>query len=385
MKKLVLILLTVILSGCASRPDGLPSEVLLKITINGVTYEEEFDLEYKDGLAILTSAEIEEELDISSTRTPISYIDKHQVQIEFPKHEKLITFSSFKSNETRKITNYLIGFADASLWKKTSFPFLGTEFNLVTKYDSKINHYDFKTSMLKIWNAYIGRLGPSTDVVTFVELDWAPLSGGALAENVLGLFYQNKISLEDQASIQKELGWKPNASTIDYISTYYGPNGWKDYLAGTVAHELGHTYFGFGQTREKVSQVHELWFSLGLGLLYDIEITKKVTGKAPQMFVDSERVWKSYSTNREIDQRLINPRTTNDSKFGLDRKKVYAHSKAHAFLKKLRMNVGPGYFDKAVKRYLQDCSDCINGYQDFKRYLPASRYKIIETEKEFNI
>ncbi len=380
-----LFLLIIVLSACAHRKDGLPSEIILKITVNGVQYEEEFDLEYKDGLAILTSQEIEEELGLSSTRTAISYVDKHQVQIDVPHNDKLITFSSFKGNETRNITNYLIGFADVNVWRKTSFPFIGTEFNLITKYESKINHVDFKTTTFKIWSYYIDKLGSSTDIVTFVELDSAPLSGGVLAENVLALFYQDKVSPEDQNAIQKELGWRPKSSTYEYITTYYGMNGWKDYMTGTIAHELAHTYFGFGQTREQVRNVHDLWFSLGMGMLYDHEVTRKLTGKSPQMFVDSEKVWNSFSLNKDIDQRLINPNTRNDAKFGLDRKKVYAHSKSHAFLRKLRQKVGPWGFDRATKRYLQECTDCVNGYQNSKRYLPGSRYKILDVEKDFNL
>lgn len=380
-----LLAIFLIFSACSHRSDGLPSEVLLKITINGVQYEDEFDLEYKDGMAILTSEQIEEELEITSNRSSISYIDKHDVKIEIPHNDKLIMFSSFKGNETRRITNYLVGFADVNIWRKTSFPFIGTEFNLITRYESKINHVDFKTTTFKIWNYYIDKLGSSTDVVTFVELDSAPLSGGVLAENVLGIFYQNKISPEDQMAIQKELGWRAKESTYDYITTYYGPNGWKDYMTGTIAHELAHTFFGFGQTREAVSNVHDLWFSLGMGMLYDGEVTKKLTGKAPQMFVDSEKVWQSFSTNKEIDQRLIKPNTSNDKKFGLDRKKVYAHSKSFAFLRKLRMKVGPAGFDRATKRYLQECTDCVNGYQNFKRFLPGSRYKILDVENEFNL
>lgn len=302
MRAFLLLIVVIVLSGCSLRSDGLPSDVLLKIKINGISYEEEFDLDYKDGLAIITSAEIEKELDLVSKRNALSYIDRRKVQIEIPELEKVISFSSFRHNEERNISHYALGFADASKWKQTSFQYLGTTFNLVTKNGSPINHGHFKTSMYKIWSIFIDRLGTSSDVLTFVELAREPKSDLPMGENFLPI---------------------TNDDSLIHILTY--------------------TYFGFGQTREKVKNVKELWFSLGMSALYDVEITRQVTKKNIPVTVDS---------------------------FG--------------FLKKLERAVGPKNFNRAVKRYLYECSECTGGFRDFKKYLSHMRYQVQKVENEYH-
>lgn len=303
MKLFFFAFLVALFAGCSLRSDGLPSDVLLKIRINGVVYEEEFDLDYKDGLAIITSEEIEKELDLVSKRNSLSYIDRQKVQIEIPELEKIVSFSSFKRDEERKISNYAVGFADASRWKKTSFQFLGTTFNLVTKYDSPINHAHFKTSIYKIWSTYIDRLGSSSDVLTFVELQREPKSVLPIAENLLA------ITNDD-----------------------------------SLIHILSYTYFGFGQTGEKVKSAKELWFSLGMAAFYDVEVTRIVT-----------------------------------------KKNTPVKATAFSFLKKIESAVGPVTFNRAVKKYLFECGDCTEGYPDFKRFLASSRYKVQKVEKDFKL
>lgn len=302
MRNLVFVLVAVLLTACSTRPDGLPGDVLLKIRVNGVSYEKEFDLDYKDGLAILTSAVIDEELELISKRNAYSYIDKRKVQIEVPNLENIITFSSFKHDEERSISNYALGFADSRTWKKSSFQFLGTTFNLVTKNDSPINHGHFKTSIYKIWSTYIDRLGASTDIISLVELKREPKSDLPIAENFLA------ITNDD-----------------------------------SLIHLLSFTYFGFGQTREKVSSLKELWFSLGMAAFYDVEVTRIVT-----------------------------------------KKNIPVQATAFAYLKKMEAAVGPVTFNRAVKKYLFECGDCTGGYPDFKKFLSGSRWQVQKVEKEFN-
>lgn len=301
MKILLLILIAALLSACSMRSDGLPGDVLLNIKINGVSYEKEFDLDYQDGLAIITSAQIEEELDIISQRNAYSYVDRKNVQIDVPALEKVITFSSFNHGQPRRISSYALGFADASRWKKTSFQFLGTTFNLVTKNDSPINHAHFKTSIYKLWSVFIDRLGTSSDVLTLVELKREPKSDLPMGENFLPI---------------------TNDDSLIRILTY--------------------TYFGFGQTREKVKSEKGLWFSLGMATFYDVEITRKIT-----------------------------------------KKNIPVRRPSFTFIKKLENAVGPITFNRAVKKYLFECGECTGGYTDFKKFLTGSRYQVQKVESEF--
>lgn len=301
MRNVLIVLLSLLLSACSLRSDGLPGDVLLKIRINGVSYEKEFDLDYQDGLAIITSAQIDEELDIISQRNAYSYIDRKKVQIDVPDLEKVITFSSFNHNQERLISNYALGFADASRYKKTTFQFLGTTFNLVTKTDSPINHAHFKTSINRLWSVFINRLGSSSDVLTLVELERSPKSDLPIGENFLPI---------------------TNNDSLIHILTY--------------------TYFGFGQTREKVKSEKELWFSLGMGAFYDVEITRIVT-----------------------------------------KKNIPVKRPSLTFIKKLESAVGPITFNRAVRKYLFECSECTGGYNDFKKFLSAFRYQVQKVERDF--
>lgn len=301
MNKLIVLLVLVVFSACSHRSDGLPSDVLLKIRINGVAHEAEMDLDYVDGLAIITSAQIEEELDIISKRNALSYIDRKKVQIDVPELSKVITFSSFNHGKERLISNYALGFADASRYKKSSFQFLGTTFNLVTKNDSPINHASFKTSIYKIWSIFIDRLGTSSDVLTFVEYKREPKSDLPMGENFLPI---------------------TNDDSLIRLLTY--------------------TYFGFGQTREKVKNAKEFWFSMGMSAFYDVEITRLVT-------------------YRNIPVR--------DPNF--------------PFLKKMEAALGPITFNRAVKKYLFECTECTGGYKDFRAYLMTNRWQTLKVEREF--
>jgi hypothetical protein len=231
------------------------------------------------------------------------------------------------------------------------------------------------------------KFGPGPSQITFVELDWAPISGGPLGENVLGIFYQESVPPIMRKVLENDLGWEAQESTMAYVSEQYknSANPWETYLFGTYAHELAHVYFGFGKTRQKVSLSHEIWFSLGMGMVYDIEVTNKVTGSYPEIFADSDAVFKKYAFITDIDQRLVNPKTDNDKKYSLDRKKIFAHSKAHLFLSSIRKEIGEDKFDRAAREYVQKCSECVNGYEDFKKFLRQYKNKIEKLDKVFKV
>jgi hypothetical protein len=188
--------------------------------------------------------------------------------------------------------------------------------------------------------------------------------------------------------MEANLGWKPHKSTLAYVKAYYpkSKDQWGGYLIGTFAHEIGHLYFGFGKTRERITNVDELWFSLGLGVVYDMEITNTLVGRPPQLEFDLIENWKNnISKLKDIDQRLINPDKSSDAKYKFDRKKVFAHGKAAYFLGDLRMKVGKEKFDKAVSNYLRECGNCESGYADFKKFLGSDASIATDLEKKHQI
>jgi hypothetical protein len=91
--------------------------------------------------------------------------------------------------------------------------------------------------------------------------------------------------------------------------------------------------------------------------------------------------YNNYAKLKDIDQRLINPDRSNDSKHAFDRTKVFGHGKAAYCLSKLREKIGDKPFDDAVKEYLSKCRECSGGYQDFKKFLAGYRDRISEFEK----
>lgn len=188
--------------------------------------------------------------------------------------------------------------------------------------------------------------------------------------------------------MQANLGWTPQPTSKAYVEANYpkSANQWEEYLFGTFAHEIGHLFFGFGSTREKVTSADDLWFSLGLGVIIDMDITNQLIGRKPQLEADIIKSWSDiYSKKPDIDQRLINPDKTNDAKYKFDRKKVFAHGKAAFYLERLREKVGQKAFDETVSRYLKECRRCTHGYADFKKLLPVSPGDIDRLEVEYKI
>lgn len=387
MKLICLILLNFIFVSCATQKFDAQNKVVF--FINGKKIERFLD--FKDGIAFIFSRDIYNKINVKAPINLFSFGELHNISgkiISYPKDTILL--SSFITSKdlmfNKKISNFVIGFAQKEVWNEDEFNHLGTRFKLITKKSSEINSDHWKKSVKKIWSNLNKKFGSSTNKVTFVELDWAPISGGPLGENVLGIFSQKNIPEKFKRDLWKDLGWEEKKSTKEYVQEYYADSKkpWEDYLVGTYAHELTHLYFGFGKSRQVVNNAYELWFSLGLGMLYDINITQKMTGKKPAIFNDSFKVWKKYSSNKNIDQRLVNPIVLNDSKYNLDRKKVYAHSKAESFLRALRTKIGVTEFDNAVINYL-NCKNCLDGYESFKKYLGPFHKTVTAVEKEYQV
>lgn len=109
-----------------------------------------------------------------------------------------------------------------------------------------------------------------------------------------------------------------------------------------------------------------MWFSLGLGLLYDRLIWDQISDTPSPVFKAMDQIWREkFKTNSKIDQRLVNPNTENDEKFGLIRLQSYDHAKAYAFLAELCLNIGSGKFDTYVKSYLSRPIGSKIDYEEF--------------------
>jgi hypothetical protein len=356
--------------------------------IDGKSEKLNFNATEEDGIVFIDPRQIAKQLGDSkrAERHPFSFAEPEETRIRVKIPENYFVFSSFPSAGgiylPRSASQWVIGIAHKSLWNKSSFVFKGTQFELVSpKSKPSISERHWEESVKSIWTAFTKRFGNPSDHVVFVDLN-GPISGGPLGENVLGIFASEKIDPKIQEDIQANLGWSPQPSTRAYVEANYpsNKNKWEEYLFGTFAHELGHFYFGFGLTRQDVTRTEDLWCSLGLGMLYDMEVTAELLGREPQLEVDIIKSWQDrYANLQDIDQRLINPDTSGDKKYPFDRKKVFAHGKATYYLRKVRGKIGAATFDQAVKQYLK-CSDCRKGYESFKTFLGTSSGMLAELE-----
>lgn len=381
------LLLLLLISACAHDKYESQETLHLLITDQGTPQELSVPIQYTDGVFLFFSDKI------YGGSNPFSYSSPRKVEVKIlnTELEDVILFSSFPqvggALEKSTLSKFVIGLASTNVWKADSFEHRGSRFSLVTKLNSSIDPGHWKRSVSEIWDFYTSKFDQGVPQVTFIELNWAPISGGPLGENVLALFSQERVSIQGQNEIRNDLGWLAQNTTLEYVTANYPKSSspWQEYLVGTYAHELAHLFFGFGKTREEVEAAHEVWFSLGMGMLYDEEITKRMTGNSPALFQASDNTLEKFSKIKALDQRLVKPNTSQDRYYNLDRKKVYAHSKALRFLKNLRDEVGHTPFDEAVKKYVQDCGLCSKGYEDFKKFLPASDSIIKMVEQRFTV
>ncbi len=366
----------------------------VQILVNGSKRIEVAAPEIAKGLHLVTAQSIAEKLgdEVKSRKHLFNFTNPEETQIEITSSRNHLIFSSFKKNGAtfapKKVSQFVIGIADQRIWNLHGFNFKGTRFELVSpKKSPQIAPKGWEASIRRVWQKYLQRFGSATDHLVFVDLK-GPISGGPLGENVLAFFADDNLPLEVVDDMEANLGWKPQKSTRAYVKAHYpkSHDQWGEYLLGTFSHEIGHLYFGFGLTREKVSSADELWFSLGMGMLYDMQITHELTGNEPQLLVDVVNQWeKKISQLKDVDQRLIGPNRAADQNHKFDRKKVFGHGKAAYFLKELRRVIGHDKFDAAVLKYLKKCGSCDRGYEEFKNYLEFSIDAINKLENKYQI
>ena len=290
-------------------------------------------------------------------------------------------------------SRFVLIVAHTNFWKQESCSLERLDCILMSRMKNPILSKEIMHDLLAAVAAQFGaRFGPPNDHIVMVDSDLDAISGGLLGNNVLGFFAKAKISPEEQADFKRNFGWPQQSSTKAYVSKLYtaAKDPWRDYLTGMLAHEFAHLYFGFGKTTERIGELHQLWFSLGMGLVYDEIVTKALTGRRDAFFEAVETNWKQkFSDNQAIDQNLIRPNTSRDKEFHLSRAHVFAHGKALAVLRALREHVGSAVFDRATASYLdQVCTNvpCIKagefgGYLEFRKKLQETAPKLSEYER----
>ncbi len=350
--------------------------------------------EITKGLYLLTAQSIAEKIGdkAKSLKHPFDFTDPEETQIDVSSPSTHFIFSSFKKLGPtilpKRVSQFVIGIADKRIWNLHEFSFEGTTFQLVgPKLSPQITPSAWEASMRKVWPKFFERFGSATDHLVFVDLK-GPISGGPLGENVLAFFADENLPQGVSEEMEANLGWGPQRSTRAYVKAQYpkSQDQWGEYLLGTFSHEISHLYFGFGITRERVSTADELWFSLGLGMLYDMEITRELTGHEPQLLLDVMKHWEEkISRLKDVDQRLIGPDRAADQNHKFDRKKVFGHGKAAYYLKELRSLIGREKFDAAVIQYLRSCGNCDRGYEDFKKFLGPETAALKKLETKLQI
>ncbi len=255
------------------------------------------------------------------------------------------------------VAQFLIGFYRKAAWDSQEVLVAGTPFTIMARKQGSYISLDALTKAVKlIWPQYVERFYGISRHIFFLGLD-GPLGGASVGNNVLAVYDSNEVSDELQSYLHDNSGFKnKKENTMGYMEEVYPESTqpvW-NYTLDMVAHELGHLYFGFGETYENARARHDLWLSLGLGLIYDREFYRNIVGDQPQLVDFSTRRWREhFSKIKDLDQRLINPDTSTDAKYNLDRLQSFSHGKSAFVLRALRKKVGEREFDQVVLKYLK--------------------------------
>jgi hypothetical protein len=254
---------------------------------------------------------------------------------------------------------------DPSVYEGAHFVCGGTKFFVYGRKQAGIGMQRLAEAIELTWPRWISYFPVQTPPITVVETEWG-LGGGSLGNFTVAIHLRGDYDEDSAKHLESILGWPAQSSGLAYIEHQFA--GFQDplqaYVNDQVAHELGHIFFlhGIGD----VKQDAELWFGLGLGLVYDRQIWSEIAGAPSPVFVAFDRVWREkFSKNPQIDQRLINPDTKQDEKFGLIRLQTYGHAKALAYLTELRARIGAQRFDAYVKSYLARPLGSAIAYEDF--------------------
>lgn len=325
-----------------------------------------------------------EDIDYSETITT-------STSIKVPSHY-LVFASNYILEKPINVGMYTIGFADSSYFSKSQIKINNTNFQIYYSHKTGLLKPDIiHDLLLKSWPLFIKQFPCETDNVVLFENPNEIFGAGPKGSNILGFNIQDNIPANVQKIISDMMNVPECSSTKEIVEHLYksSDDPWNDYLTSLLVHELGHLFFGFGKTVERHPYFHDYWFSLSLGMLYDREITKKIAGKYPTLLDETAQYWKEHLSHKpNIDQRLIQPDLTNDSKEGITefhRSQYFAHGKGFYVLSKIRENIGTEIFDREVVDYLNQGDVNKNGYLDFRKQLLKHNNNLEILEKQLQI
>ena len=270
---------------------------------------------------------------------------------------------------------FVIGFADSIKNQLSQFSSSGTDFSVISKRDGSGLDVNLVKNIIKVgWPKYMNRFPRPSASVSLIEDFSMPVGAGPAGTNVLAFSVQKLVPDKIQEFLESNAGWPRFSTAGEYINWLYGKsnNPMIDYWTTIVMHELGHLFFGFEWTSERHPFLYDYWFSLGLGLLVDEQITMEMTGTIPSLYSNIIEYWQTrLAPMTTIDQRLVQPDVTQDQANGItsfNRLQHFGHAKALYVLREIRHQVGEASFDRLVTDYVRT-GGTTAGYLGFRNKL----------------
>lgn len=275
---------------------------------------------------------------------------------------------------------------DPALYELRMINVSRTRFFILGRKHDGLKIFKVERAIRKFWPKLQKQLRSDVAEAAIIDFE-GPLGGGPLGTFVVGVYTSTVVSKDHGKLIRAATGWELLESSWDYIRKYYGEftDPEQAYIDDMVAHELGHLFFGFGRTQAPLRRPEELWFSFGLGLIYDRMVWNSLNARPSPLFEAVVLRWENeFSKNKEVDQRLVGPDTSRDQAWGISRLQTYGHGKALIYLTKLRERIGYAEFDGIVREYLKRPVGSEISYGDFLKFLPQKYRSLVQkTEQEF--
>lgn len=275
---------------------------------------------------------------------------------------------------------------DSSLYNGIQLIIKDTKFFVFVRKNSEIGIERFQKAINLAWPKWLSFFPIKSQPITILETDWG-LGGGSLGPFILAIHLKGKYDDESAKYLESILGWSPESTGVDYINKYYPDfeDPIQAYVTDKIIHELGHIFFLNGITQ--LPNESDLWFSLGMGMVYDRIIWDEVSSTPSPGLKAYIHIWETkYASNPEIDQRLVNPNPNNDERFGLNRLQIYGHGKSYVYLSQLRSRIGSLKYDVYVKAYLAESSGSSINYNSFlKVFSKEDLHTVRKLETEFHV
>jgi len=287
---------------------------------------------------------------------------------------------------------YMIGFADTVYYGKVRSNIMQTNFQIIySKITALLDPKTVIEIITKSWPLFLKQFPNPTNYVVLFENPYSILGAGPYGTNILGINITENISENVQETLVPLFNTPKFSSTKEFVENFYKKykNPWTEYMTNLIVHELGHLFFGFGTTVERHPYSHDYWFSLALGIIYDREINKQLTGYYPYIIEYFVVSWKhNFKDRTDIDQRLVQPDLSNDKQAGINsfhRTQFFAHGKGFYVLNKIREMIGKEIFDQEVVTYLHYGLRNSDGYISFRKQLLEHYKELPKLEGQLEI